>query len=282
MTFAVYKPQEWSARILETLKDAHVYASLLNRDYEGDIRNSGDSVRIRTVGRPTVAAYTPYSTTITPEQIMGADLVLKVDQAQYFAISVDDIDKRQADIDILNKLTAEAAWAFADVIDADIATVLADGVATANQLTAVTNMGVGVTDTEAYTTLVNLRQELNVANVPQQGRWVVVPPQMESLLLQDPRFVSFGTGPNISALTNGKIGRVAGFDIHVSNNVPLSSTTYTLIAGTNSAASYVEQINKMEPYRPQDAFEDAIKGLLLYGRKVVMPNGLASVDVDFS
>lgn len=282
MTYTMFKPQEWSARVLETLKDAHVYAALLNRDYEGEIRAAGDSVRIKSVGRPAVSSYTPYSTTITTEQPLGSDQVLVVDQQKYWSVAIDDIDKRQMDIDMLNKLTAEGAWAFAEVVDTDLATILKDGVATANQLTAVTNAGTGVTDTEAYKILVDLRTRSNKANMPKEGRWVVVPPEFEALLLQDPRFVSFGTGDNKSALVNGAIGRAAGFDIHVSNNVPLSATTYSIVGGTKAAATYVEQINKMEPFRPHDAFEDAVKALLVYGRKVIMPNGLVGVSVDFS
>lgn len=281
MSYATFVPQEYSARILESLKDVHVYASLFKRDYEGDLRAAGDTVRIRSIGRPTVAEYVPYSTTISPEQIMGADQVLKVDQSFYTAVSVDDIDKRQADVDILNAIAKETSWAISDTVDADLATVLSDGVATANQVTAVT-VGTGATDDDAYETLVDLRTQLNKANVGMEGRWVVVPPDYEGLLLKDPRFVSFGTAENANMRNNGKIGRAAGFNIHISNNVPLSSTTYTVIAGTNDAAAYVEQINKVEPYRPQDAFEDAVKTLILWGRKVIRPDGLVSVAVDFA
>ena len=282
MSFATFKPQEWSARILENLKDEMVYAALLNHDYEGEISGAGDSVRIKSVGRPTAAAYTPYTTTITPERPNGSDQVVVVDQRQYWAVGVDDVDARQMDIDMLNKLTAEGAFAFRDVVDVDVAAILRDGVATANQLTAVTNAGTGVTDTEAYKILVDLRTRANKANMPKDGRWVVVPPDFEALLLLDPRFVSFGTSENKAALTNGAIGKAAGWTIHVSNNVPLSSTTYSIVGGTNAAATYIGQIDKMEAYRPQDSFEDAVKALLVYGRKVIMPNGLVGVSVDFS
>lgn len=282
MSFATFKPQEWSARVLENLKNEHVYAALANHDYEGDIRAAGDSVRIKSVGRPTVHAYVPYSTTITPERPPGSDQTIVVDQQSYWATGVDDIDARQMDIDMLNKLTAEGAYAFAEQVDIDMGTIVAAGVATANQLTAVTNAGTGVTDTEAYKILVDLRTRANKANMPKDGRWVVVPPEFEALLLLDPRFVSFGTTDNKSALVNGAIGKAAGWTIHVSNNVPLSSTTYSIVAGTNAATTYIEQINKMEAYRPQDSFEDAIKSLLVYGRKVIMPNGLVGVHIDFS
>lgn len=282
MSYAMYKPQEWAARVLETLNDTAVYAALLNRDYEGDLRQAGDSVRIKTVGRPTISTYTPYSTTISPEQIMGADLVLKVDQFKYFAISVDDIDKRQMDIDILNKLTSEAAIALALDTDDAMSAVLAAGVATANVLTAATSVGTGATDDDAYELLVDFRTAANKANIPPDGRWIVVPPDYEGALLKDPRFVSFGTPDNKSTLKNGKIGQAAGFAVHVSNRVPVSGSTYTVIAGHSMAAGYVEQINKMEAYRPQSSFEDAIKGLLIYGSKVVHPDALLSCAVTFA
>lgn len=280
MTLDAVIPQVWSARLLKNLNDEHVYADLLTREYEGEIKQSGDSVRIHTVGRVTINSYTKNTTTLTRERLDVAAQVLIVDQAHYFDFEIDDIDAAQQNPKLMSSFMEEAVWGFNDVIDDDIATILAAGVATANQLTAAPSVGTGASDQDFYEILVDLGTQLTVQNVPRPGRWVVVPPWAEGMLQKDARFVSFGTGENLAVLKNGKIGRAAGFDIRVSNNVPLSSTTYTVIAGTKSAAAYVEQIRNMEPFRPDDSFGDAMKGLLLYGRKVIDPSRLCSIAID--
>lgn len=280
MTLDAVIPQVWSARLLKNLNDEHVYADLLTREYEGEIKQSGDSVRIHTVGRVTINSYTKNTTTLTRERLDVAAQVLIVDQAHYFDFEIDDIDAAQQNPKLMSSFMEEAVWGFNDVIDDDIAAILAAGVATVNQLTAAPSVGTGASDQDFYEILVDLGVQLTVQNVPKQGRWVVVPPWAEGMLQKDARFVSFGTGENLAVLKNGKIGRAAGFDIRVSNNVPLSSTTYTVIAGTKSAAAYVEQIRNMEPFRPDDSFGDAMKGLLLYGRKVIDPSRLCSIDID--
>lgn len=279
MTLDAVIPQVWSARLLKNLNDEHVYADLLTREYEGEIKQSGDSVRIHTVGRVTINSYTKNTTTLTRERLDVAAQVLIVDQAHYFDFEIDDIDAAQQNPKLMSSFMEEAVWGFNDVIDADIATILAAGVATANQLTAADSVGTGATDDDFYEILVDIGTQLTVQNVPKPGRWAVVPPWAEGLLQKDPRFVSFGTQGNAETLKNGKIGRVAGFDIRVSNNVPLAGSVYTVIAGVKSAAAYVEQIRNMEPFRPDDSFGDAMKGLLLYGRKVIDPSRLVSIAV---
>ena len=283
MTLDMFIPTEWHDRILENLNDEHVYASLLTRDYEGDISQAGDTVRIQSVGRINVATYTKNSTTITVQDPIGASQVLLIDQSNYFAFDIDDIDKRQQKPELMDAFTKEAAWSLADTADADIAAVLSAGVATANILTAATSVGTGATDDDAYELLVDLGVVLTRNNVPKSGRWVVVDPAFEGVLRKDPRFVSFGTSENLATLKNGEIGKAAGFRILVSNNVPVANgTDYDIIAGYMGAAAYAEQLNKVEAFRPQSGFSDALKGLHLYGRKVLRPTGLAKVVVTYA
>lgn len=283
MTLDMFIPTEWHDRILANLNDAHVYAALLSREYEGDISQAGDTVRIQSVGRINVATYTKNSTTITVQDPIGASQVLLIDQSNYFAFDIDDIDKRQQKPELMDAFTKEAAWSLADTADADIAAVLSAGVATANILTPATAVGTGATNDDAYELLVDLGVKLTQNNVPKDGRWVVVDPQFEGVLRKDPRFVSFGTDANLAVLKNGEIGRAAGFRILVSNNVPVANgTDYDIIAGYMGAAAYAEQLNKTEAFRPQGGFSDALKGLHLYGRKVLRPTGLAKVVVTYA
>jgi len=279
MTIDNFIPTLWSASLLENLNDAHVYAPLLNTDYEGEISGQGDTVKINSIGRVSVGTYVKNVTSISPETLDGGQQVLTITEADYFAFEIDDIDKAQQKPKLMSAAMKEAAWAMSDEVDVFIATMLEAGVATAapdNTLTAVT-VGTGAADDDAYETLVDLQVKLTESNIPRAGRWVVVPPWYHGLLLKDPRFVSFGTSPNLGVLKNGQIGQAAGFTIVESNNVPVSGAAYTVIAGYKGAATFAEQIDDPEAYRPETAFSDAVKGLHVYGAKVTRPYGLASV-----
>ncbi len=277
MTLDTFIPQVWSARLLENLNDAHVYVALLNRDYEGEIRASGDSVRINSIGRVTIGDYTKNGSLSAAETLDGDGQVLVVDQSKSFNFKVDDIDKAQQKPQVMSGFMEEAAWGLADVRDTFAAALMVAGVATANQLSAATSVGVGASDNDAYSILVDLDVQLNTTNTPKGGRWVVVPPWFHGVLRKDPRFVSFGTGENRDTLENGRIGKVASLMVHESNNVPVSGSDYTIVAGHSSCGTFAAQITDVEGYRPELSFADAMKGLDLYGAKLTRPEQIASI-----
>ena len=266
-------PTVWAARLLTALNDALVYgqANVCNRDYEGEISDQGDTVRINSISRPTVASYVKGTTSITPEQLTTAQRSLVVDQAKYFAFEVDDVDARQAAGNVIPEAMAEAAYALADVADQYVEGLLRAGAA--NSLSTVQIDGAA----DAYDLLlIPLKVELDEANVPTQGRYCLIPPWIHGRLLGDSRFIDMSASGMGDALSNGIVGRAAGFELRVSNNLPLiTGDDYSVIAGHPSACSYAEQINKTEAYRPEDSFSDAVKGLHLYGAKVVRPDALA-------
>src|SRR5690606_8916937 len=105
-----------------------------------------------------------------------------------------------------------------------------------------------------------------------------IPPWIEGALLKDDRSVSFGTTANMQNLMNGEFGRVAGFRVLKSNNVPVSNDVYKVIAGHRMAWSFAEQVRKVEAYRPERRCADAVKGLHLYGANVTRPNCLALLN----
>lgn len=275
MSIATFIPEVWSAVLLSSLKKSLVYAGpgVANRNYEGEISDFGDTVTINSVSRPTVSTYTPNSTTITPETLTTAQRKLVIDQAKYFAFEVDDVDLRQARAGgaLMNEAMSEAAYALRDVADQYVAG-LYTGVDASNDLgtTAITTADL------AYTNINKLKTKLDEADVPSQGRWVVVPPWYHELLLENDKFVRVDASGTSEGLRNGTVGRVVGFDVLVSNNAPLiTGDDYAVIAGYPGAISYAEQINKVEAYRPEDSFSDAVKGLHLYGAKLVRPSGIA-------
>lgn len=278
MSITNFKPQIWSARLLVAWRTSLVYGGpmVVNRDYEGDIAESGDVVKITSISDPTISDYVPNSTTITPEELTDAQRNLVIDQSKYWAFKVDDIDKRQAKGNVMPEAMSRAAYRLRDVADQYVAG-LYTGVAAANNLGTISV--VAATPTDAYDdVLVPLKVTLDDGDVPTEGRYCVVPPWFTGRLLRDDRFISADKSGTTDALRNGFVGRAAGFNIVQSNNTPNPTGDDNVIqAGVNAAISFAEQINKTEAYRPESSFSDAVKGLALYGAKLVRPDGIAIV-----
>lgn len=268
-------PEVWSARLLVALDKALVFAGpqVTTRAYEGEIRAQGDTVRIRSISDPTVASYTKGSTTITPEQLTDTQRSLTIDQAKYFAFEVDDIDAAQSAGGEMAEALRRAAYKLRDVADQFVAAKYTE-VASANQVGTVSV----TTGALAYTQIRKLKVALDEADVPNEGRYVIVPPWYGGLLLEEDKFVRVDASGSDQALRNGIIGRALGFDVLQSNNVVnTTGDDWAVLAGIPDAIAYAEQIVKVETYRPQDSFSDAVKGLHVYGAKVIRPTALASV-----
>ncbi len=168
-----------------------------------------------------------------------------------------------------------AAWGLRDVADRYIAASYAS-VPSGNLVGSDGSPIAAGAASAAYDHLVNLGVKLDEANVPSEGRFVIVPPFFHGFLLKDSRFVGSGAAAADARLGNGQIGEAAGFRVLKSNNVPIaSSTKYKIIAGHPMAYSYAEQIAKVEAYRKEKGFADGIKGLHVYGGKLVRPSAWA-------
>lgn len=276
MSIATFIPEIWSKLLLASLKKSLVYAQMgvVNRDYEGEIAEQGDTVTINSISRPTIGTYVKGTTTIVPEQLTSAQRKLIVDQSKYFAFEVDDIDARQAAGSVLPEAIRESAYGLRDVADTYVAS-LYTGVASANDLGTIAV--VTGTPTDAYDdVLVPLKVALDDASVPLEDRWCVIPPWFHGRLLRDDRFVRADASGTTKGLRNGQAGDAAGFRILVSQNTPNPvGDDNVVMAGYPGAISYAEQINKVEAFRPEDSFSDAVKGLHLYGAKLVRPSGIA-------
>lgn len=285
MALTSFIPELWNARLLNALDKAHVFAGLVNRDYEGEIKKQGDTVHINTIGAVTIGTYTKDTDFSTgPEALTTTDSTLVINQAKYFNFAVDDIDTAQAAGDVMDKAMQRAAYGLADVADKYIADQLAAAITTANG-NQVGTTAVALTKDNVYENVVKMKIILDKANVPTTGRWLVIPPEMVALILQDDRFVKTGGTMAEDTLANGWVARAAGFDIYESNNcnssTASSTTTYTITAGDEGACTYAEQISDTEAYRPEKRFADAVKGLHLYGAKVVDPKRLAGLKCTF-
>lgn len=269
-------PTIWSARLLANLNKALVYGNLVNHDYEGEIKGPGATVTINQVGDITVSDFDKAKGLADPEQVSTTDMQLTVDQAKAFNFGVNDIDKVQSAVGLMDAAMQRASYALADVQDQYIAGFYT-GVDAANTIGSDTTPIVPTKD-DAYDHLVDLGTKLDEANVPSVGRWVVVPAWYYGLLLKDARFTR-----NMATMQTGNTGIVDSFTVYKSNNVPnTAGAKYKIIAGTNAAISFAQQITEMEAYRPEKNFSDAIKGLSVYGAKLLQPKGIAVLTANKS
>lgn len=271
-------PQIWSAQLLVSLKKSLVYGQpgVVNRDYQGEISGFGDQVKINNIGSVTVGDYTKNANMADPEELTGAQRILTIERAKFFNFQVDDIDRAQQTPKVMQQAMVEAAYALRDQADRYIANLYATttGIG-AGQLIGNDTTPIVPTKANAYEYLVDLSVILDEQNVPEAGRWVIVPPWFYGLMLKDDRF-THGTAAGDAVIANGVVGRAAGFTVMVSNNVPnTTGTKFKILAGYPGAISYAEQVNQVEAYRPEKRFADAVKGLHLYGAKIVRPEGIA-------
>lgn len=279
MSIETFVPKVWSARILESLDKTLVYANLFNRNYEGEIAAYGDTVHINSVGDVTVKTYTKDTDIADPDTLTTTESLLVIDQAKYFNIGIDDVDKAQARAELLQTAAARVGYSYGDIIDKWLASLLKAG-------TIVKDLGTDgtplqVTEANAYNYMVNMKTALDKANVHTMGRRIVVPPEFEGYMLLDSRFASSSDAGN-ERLVNGVVARAAGFDIYVSNNVPnTAGAKYKIIATTADQGTFAQQVLETEAYRPQKRFGDAVKGLNVYGAKVLRPETIAVATVNF-
>lgn len=275
MAITRFIPEIWSAVLLRALETRLVYAQagVVNRDYEGEIADAGDTVRITSISDPTIGDYVPNSTTITPEELTDAQRTLVIDQSKYFAFKVDDVDMRQAKGNVMGEAMRRAAYQLAKTADSYVAG-LYTGVVAANNLGTVSV----TTGALAYTQIRKLKLALDEGDVPEEGRYLIAPPWFYSLLLEESKFLDASASGSTDPLLNGRIGRTLGFELMQSNQAPNpTGDDFVVQAGVNGAISYAEQINKTEAYRPESSFSDAVKGLHLYGSKLIRPDHIAVV-----
>lgn len=274
MTVTTFIPELWSARLLYALENSHIAANLVNRDYEGIIREQGDTVHINSIGAVTVDDYARNTDIDDPEVLTTTDQTLVIDQAKYFNFQIDDVDAAQVAGDMMDIAMARAAYALNDTSDAFLLDAITKGAAAGNIIGSTT--AVTLTADNVYENMVALRTKLDKANAPTEGRSVVVPPEVYALLLMDDRFVKASSATTADAtLLNGEVGNVAGFRVYMSNNVPYATDTWSIPASVPYATTYAEQIVSTEAYRMEKRFADAVRGLHVYGAKVTDGNAIA-------
>lgn len=283
MAISSFIPDIWTPKILVALRKKAVAGQLVNRDYEGEIKKAGDQVNITSINDVTIGNYTKH-TDITVEDIDDATRALIIDQAKYFAFELDDIERAQAVNGgaVLNQALDNATYQLRDTFDAFLLAAMNTATqATGNDLGT---RAIHTTTQNLYDAFVDLAVTLDEDNVPEEGRWAVVSPSLHGRLLKLDTFIKPGDDAAPAARRNGFIGSIAGLELYKSNNLPavtdVAATGGLAIAGHSIATTVAEQIVSVEAFRMEKRFADGLKGLHVYGTKVVRPTALAVVEFD--
>ena len=280
MSIATFIPELWSARLLDHLRKNLVVANLFNRNYEGEISQMGDTVHINQLAEITIKDYTANVDIENPDQLTTTDISLIIDQGDYYNFYLNDVDRAQARGDLMDNAMRSSAYGLADKLDTYLAGLLAGG-------TLIEGLGndgapLSINADTAYALLVKMKVSLDKANVPTQGRYVLMPPEFEGFMLLDQRFASAYGNNAEQRLVNGLVARAAGFDIYISNNVKnTEGALYKVCASTVDQATYANQLVRTEAYRREKGFDDGVKGLHVYGAKVLRPEAVAVATVNF-
>ncbi len=278
MAISNFIPELWSTQLLVAFRKSHVFNGLVNTNYQGEIRNAGDTVRITT---PAAIGINNYSGSVVYETPTSTQQSLVIDQDRYWAFGIDDVDAVQANVPLMQAYMQEAAYALADNVDADLA-----GLYTAAGLDNIPFNLQGSGADDLYDVLVTAGKQLDEENVPRTGRWVVITPAAYANLLTNTKF-THATQVADQLIRTGQVGSVAGFTVFTSNNLvdasggsDLSEIKY--MYGTNAAITLATQVIMTEAVRRDAAFEDAVRGRLVYGRRVVRPAALGVITADES
>lgn len=272
MSITNFQPEVWAAQLLATLEKSLVYggAPCVNRDYEGDIADYGDTVRVTAIADPTISDYTKDTDLGAVEALTDSQQLLLVDQAKAFNFQVDDIDARQVRNEggLMSEAARRAAFGLADKADQYLA---------AKMIGAAGNT-IGVVDATTATNvydklIVGARTKLAQANVPSAGRFLVVDPATVGQLLLDSRFIKVNESGTDDGLRNGVVGRAGGFTIMESNNAPQANRTGVAATGSTSGTTLTGSAG---------TFSQGDVGLSVTGTGVGASAKVSSVNADGS
>lgn len=283
-------PEVWSAKIIEKFYNATVLAAIANTDYEGEIRNHGDKVIIRQ--RPTITISTyEVGQALDVQRPSAAVVELLIDKGIYWNTMMDDVYEIQSDIDQMSMWADDAAEQAKTNIDAAVLAALLAGVSADNKgLTAgvVTgNVSLGVTGTplavsagtvNPITLITRMGQVLDEQNRP-ENRWMVIPPWVAAEIKRSDLKDASLTGDGVSMLRNGRLGMIDRFTLYLSNQLPVSGSETTIFAGDKHALTFASQLSKVETLRSELAFGTMMRGLQVYGYKMVDGKGMCAAVI---
>ncbi len=275
-TYGAFIPEIWSKKLNNMLEKNCVMLQCVNRNWEGDIKQQGDKVKIITPADVTVSTLT--SSDIAYSSLTPTSMELEIDQKKFFAFKIDDVAKVQTNGDIMEAHLNNAKKAIEEVQDSYLL-AMHTNVTEANTVGSEASP-ITLNKSTIYENFVKLSLTLKNSDAVYAGvrPWVVINPNIEAYLLQSPEFIS---AHNVAdkTLREGSIGRIAGMDVLVSTNLTEVNGKYYILAGTNDAITFASQLAKIGSLRDKDSFSDLVRGLYLYGAKTVQPKALAKMIV---
>jgi hypothetical protein len=294
-------PEIWSGKLIEKFYASTVLGAISNTDYEGEIKEMGDKVNIRT--KPTISINNYLADgLLTLQRPSGNIITLQVDKGKYFNTILDDVMDVQSDLNLLSMWSDDAAEQMKIVIDTDVLAGILGGAATNNKGATAGKisgtLNLGVTGTPLSTTaaaasgkvdilsiLLRMGQALDEQNIPETGRWVVLPTWAATLIKQSELRQAYLSGDGVSILRNGRLGMVDRFTIYTSNLLPsgvaggLAAGEYAIYAGHAHGLTFASQVSKVETLRSEQTFGTILRGLQVYGYKVIDGTAIAQAIV---
>jgi hypothetical protein len=283
-------PEIWSGRLQVKFYKTSIFSEIANTDWEGEIKGQGDKVIIRTVPDITVRDYEK-GMNLTNEVPLSNNIELLIDQGQYFSFVLDDVDSVQSDVKLMDMFSSDASEQMKIKIDGKVLNGVKASAATANKgaTAGVISGGLdfgtiatprAITKSNVLDLILDAGQALDEQNVPETGRWMVIPSWMAAVIKGSELRQAYLTGDDSSTLRTGKLGQVDRFTIYQSNNLPTETGgKYHVMAGTRDAISFASQMTKMETLRAQSTFGNIVRGLNVYGFKVLKPEALVNMVV---
>lgn len=259
-------PEVWSKKLQAKFYAQTVLEDITNHDWEGEIKGQGSKVHIR--ARPTINIGDYTTNGNINYQDLGDDKIeLLIDKAKYFAFKVDDIDQAQADIKVMNESTQDASEQMKIHVDTVVlGSVYADA--------GLSLSSTQVTKTNVLEWIVDQGTVMDENNVPETGRYLVIPPWIAGMIKKSDLKDASITGDGVSVIRNGRLGMIDRFTLYSSNLLAAPSGSYKCISGTKHGISFASQFVKTETLRLQNTFGDAIRGLKVFGFKVTKPEAL--------
>jgi len=279
-------PQLWSKKLLERFYDATVLTAISNTDYEGEIKNMGDTIIVNGIPDITINNYRMGDNLVYERPAAIIETML-IDQGKYWAFQLDDVANVQALLNMLPKWAENASERLKIVVDTDVlaylvgkATAVTNRGATAGKLSANINLGIAgtpvtISKTTVIDYIIDMGTVLDETNVPETGRKLVIPAWMAGQIKKSDLKDASLTGDSVSIARNGRIGMIDRFELYVSNLLPKTGAAHYVFAIHPKALSFATQLTKTESLRAESTFGDLMRGLMVYGRKVFYPEQMA-------
>lgn len=266
-------PEIFSKKLQAKFYANTVLAEVTTNEYEGEISGQGDKVNIRAVPAVTVADYTG---SLSYADVTSSTIELNINKAKSYAFKVDDILRQQADIDFMNAAAEDAAQNMKIAIEQDVfGNVLGD-----SSLSDVNSGGSATTAANILGLILDAGKSLDQNNIPETERFLIIDPATAAVLKNSDLKQAYLTGDAESPIRNGNIGMIDRFNVYVSNNLTVSSGVTSGIFGHPKAIAYASQMTNTETVRLESSFGDGVRGLAVYGYKVIVPTAIGELKLN--